>query len=131
MADISNNVILGCCPVCHCVIKRAYKDKVHNVGYCTGCGLEWGNPEQRRYGLPQKVITRVEMRRMLNEAYGQLSPHEPHLEVRTLMRCMQLVAVRMTGYSIPDLTVRQLREWGYDVTAGYITKRVEGEGHEI
>jgi hypothetical protein len=29
----------------------------------------------------------------------------------------------MTGYGIPDIPVRTLNRWGYDVVAGYITKR--------
>jgi hypothetical protein len=109
------------------VIRLAYRDKYHTVGYCTGCGLEYGNPGQQRYGIPQKVITMVEVRRLLNEAYGTLVIHEPRLKMNVLMKCLDMAAIRMTGYGIPSIPTYRLKQWRYEIVAGYITRMDTGE----
>ena len=125
--DNPNTRILGTCPVCQHVIRMAYGDKVHKVAYCTGCGLEYGNLVGRvRYGLPKKVITDLEVQRMLNEAYAALIKHEPRLQVQILVQCMNVVSVRMTGYGCPDIPLWKFKKWGYSITAGYITRDVKG-----
>jgi hypothetical protein len=120
--DNPNNRILGTCPICQHVIRLAFGDKVHKVGYCSGCGLEYGNPGQARYGIPKKVITDVEVQRMINEAYGQLIQHHPRLKVQIIINAIDKVSIRMTGYGCPSVPVWKLRKWGYDVVAGYIIR---------
>jgi len=126
--DNPNNRILGSCPICQHVIRQAYGDKVHKVGYCTGCGLEYGNLVNRvRYGTPKKVITDVEIQRMINEAYGVLIQHHPRLSATILLKCIDVVSIRMTGYGCPDIPVWKFKRWGYEITAGYITRLDKGE----
>jgi len=126
--DNPNNRILGTCPVCQHVIREAYGDKVHKVAYCTGCGLEYGAlPNRVRYRIPHKVITDLEVQRMINEAYGALIQCHPKLEVVVLVKCVDIVSRRMTGYGCPDIPVWKFKNWGYDIVAGYIIRRDGGE----
>lgn len=128
MSNQQTTKIMGTCPVCHHVIVLDYRDKIHHVGHCTGCGLEYGNPMGLpAHSAPKKVLTDIEVHRMLNEAYGQLVEHEPRLKASTVVTCMNKVAVRMTGHSVPDIPIWKLSRWGYDVVAGYITRRESGE----
>ena len=126
--DIRKNVIIGCCPVCHGVIRVSYHDKVHKVGYCEGCGLEYGNPTMwKRYGAPRKTIKMWEVRMLLDDAYNQLSITEPYLEMQRVMNMLDLASKRTTGYGCPDITRRMLKSWGYDVVNGILVKQ-EGPG---
>lgn len=125
--SFDNARIIGYCPVCHSTVRLAYRDKFQKVGYCTGCGLEYGNTLTERWGTRKKVITDVELRRLVNEAYGVLSKQEQRLRVQVFIQTLNLASVRMTGYEIPDIPVRTLNRWGYDVVAGYIVKRETSE----
>jgi hypothetical protein len=124
---MSNERIMGYCPFCHSVVRQAYRDKLQKVGYCTGCGLEYGNTLDQCWGVHKKVITNVELRRLVNEAYGQLSKESDRLDAQVFIQCLNLASLRMTGYGIPDIPVRTLNTWGYDVVAGYITRRKTSE----
>lgn len=119
--------IIGYCPICQRTVLLAYRDKYQKVGYCTGCGLEYGNTLEERWGIPKKVITEVELRRLVNEAYGVLSKQEKTIKIQTFVQTLNLASTRMTGYGIPDVPVRTLNRWGYDVVAGYITRRETAE----
>jgi hypothetical protein len=125
--SFNNARIIGYCPVCHSIVRLSFRDKFQTVGYCTGCGLEYGNTLSERWGTRRKVITEVELRRLVNEAYGELSKIEKRLKIQTFVQTLNLASTRMTGYGIPDIPVRTLNRWGYDVVAGYIVKRETSE----
>lgn len=124
---MTNKRIIGYCPLCQRTVLLEYRDKYQKVGFCSGCGLEYGNTLEHRWGVRKKVITMVELRRLVNEAYGTLSKEEKRLKVQTFIQTLDLASVRMTGYGIPDVPVRLLNRWGYDVVAGYIVKRETSE----
>ena len=124
--DIQGNIILGCCPVCHGLIRRSYGDKYHTVGYCEGCGLEYGNPSiWRRYGTPKKVVNNRYIKMLLDDAYNQLVVTEPYLDVQTMVNCLDIVAKRTTGYGCPDIPLWKLKSWGYVVVAGNLVRMVK------
>jgi len=125
--DIRKNVITGMCPVCHSVIRKTYSDKYHNVCYCTGCGLEYGNPGMwRRYGTPKKVLNNQHIKALLDDAYNQLVDKEPYLDVQIIVNCLDIVAKQQTGYGCPDIPLWKLHSWGYEVVSGNLVRKVIG-----
>lgn len=122
--DIRKNVIIGCCPVCHGIIRKCYNDKFHTVGYCEGCGLEYGNPTMwKRYGTPKKVVSNADVKALLDDAYNQLVVKEPYLRVQTVVNCLDVAMKQTTGYGCPDIPLWKFRSWGYDVVAGNLVRR--------
>jgi len=109
--------IMGRCPKCGHDVMMIYGDRIFKVGHCTGCGID------SKGVLPKEVGDHALVRKIIDEAYLEVSKHRMHIPTREFFQVVNILCVRRLQGHCPTLSVKELEEWGYDITGDTIYHR--------